>query len=167
MGLNITPLHKRHDRGAFDCGVPALDHYLRRYAGQDLKRRVSRAFVATFTDDPHRVIGYYTLSAGGLGGTELPEERRRRLPGYPIPVAMLGRLAVARDPQGDGIGAILLANALSRVAQAARVMAVYAVVVEAIDERAAAFYDRFGFLPLRSHPLKRFLPLDSFAESAV
>lgn len=164
MDLSITPLNKRHDRRTFDCGEPSLNHYLHRYAGQDLKRRISRVFVATFDDQPQRVIGYYTLSAGSLGGTELPEERRRRLPGYPVPIAILGRLAVTHAHQGDGLGAILLADALRRVSQAAQVMAVYAVVVEAIDPRAAAYYERFGFFPLRSHPLKLFLPLDSVAK---
>lgn len=161
MDLIITPLGKQHDRKSFDCGEPSLNQYLHRYANQDTKRRVNRVFVASPPDAPRQVIGYYSLSAGSLDTADLPETLRRRLPRYPAPVVLLGRLAVVESRQGKGLGSILLADALQRVAQASQVMAVYAVVVDALNDRAAEFYRQFGFIPFPSQPLKLFLPMDS------
>lgn len=161
MDLIITPLGKQHDRKSFDCGEPSLNQYLHRYANQDTKRRVNRVFVASPPDAPRQVIGYYSLSAGSLDTADLPETLRQRLPRYPVPVVLLGRLAVVESRQGKGLGSILLADALQRVVQASQVMAVYAVVVDALNDRAAQFYQQFGFIPFPSQPLKLFLPMDS------
>lgn len=163
MDLIILPLGKQHDRKPFDCGEPSLNQYLNRYAGQDIRRRVNRIFVASPPDAPQQVIGYYSLSAGSLDATVLPEAFRRRLPGYPVPVVLLGRLAVAKSHQSMGLGSILLADALQRVAQASAVMAVYAVVVDALNDQVADFYQQFGFISLASQPFKLFLPIDSVA----
>ncbi len=163
MELSLAPLGKQHDRKSFDCGEASLDQYLIRYASQDIKRGVNRVFVASPLDTPRRVIGYYSLSAGSLNANSLPEVFGRRLPRYPVPVARLGRLAVAKSHQGVGLGSILLADALKRVAQASQVMAVYAIVVDALNDHAAEFYQQFGFIPLPSQPLKLFLPMDSIA----
>jgi predicted N-acetyltransferase YhbS len=161
LGLIITTLSKQHDRKSFDCGERSLNQYIHHYAGQDIRRRIGRVFVASLPDAPQQVIGYYSLSAGSLDTTDLPEALRRRLPRYPVPVVLLGRLAVAESRHGQGIGSILLADALQRIVQASQVMAVYAVVVDALNDRAADFYRQFGFIPLPSQPLKLFLPMDS------
>jgi GNAT superfamily N-acetyltransferase len=161
LELIITPLGKQHERKSFDCGERSLNQYLYRYANQDIRRRINRVFAASPPDAPWQVIGYYSLSAGSLDATDLPEEFRRRLPGYPVPVVLLGRLAVAESHQGKGLGSILLADALQRIAQASQVMAVDAAIVDALNDRAAEFYRQFGFIPLPSQPLKLFLPLDS------
>ncbi len=161
MDLVIAPLGKQHDRKAFDCGEQSLNQYLHRYAGQDIKRRVNRVFAASPLDRPQQVVGYYSLSAGSLDATDLPEALGRRLPKYPVPAALLGRLAVTQSCQGKGLGSILLVDALQRVAQASQVMAVYTVVVDALNAEAARFYAQFGFTPLPSQPLKLFLPMDS------
>ena len=163
MELTIAPLGKQHDRKAFDCGEPSLNQYINRYASQDIRRRVNRVFVASIPDAPRQVIGYYSLSAGSLNATALPVALRRRLPGYPVPVVLLGRLAVADSHQGMGLGSILLADALRRIAHASQVMAVYAVVVDALNDQAAELYRQLGFIPLPSQPLKLFLPMDSIA----
>lgn len=164
LNLSISPLDRSHDRKSFDCGEPALNEYLHQYAGQDVKRRVNKVFVVSLPETPRQVIGYYGLSAGSLDAKCLPEGQRKRLPRYPVPVVLLGRLAVAISHQGQGLGSILLADALKRIVQASQVMAVYAVVVEALNEQAAGFYQQFGFIPLPSQPLKLFLPLGSVAE---
>lgn len=163
MDLIIAPLGKQHERKPFDCGEHSLNQYLHRYASQDIKRRVNRVFVASPPDTPQQVIGYYSLSAGSLDTTALPEAFQRRLPRYPVPVVLLGRLAVAESHQGMGLGSILLADALQRIAQASQVMAVYALVVDALNDQAAEFYRQFGFISLPSQPLKLFLPMDSIA----
>jgi GNAT superfamily N-acetyltransferase len=165
LDLTITPLDKRHDRNNFDCGEATLNAYLSRYANQDIRRRVSRVFVASASTEPQRIIGYYSLSAGSLAAADLPEEFRRRLPRYPVPVALVGRLAVDRSYHGQGFGAVLIADALQRIALAGQVMAVYAAVVDALDESAAAFYRQFGFISLPSQPLKLFLPMDTVTRS--
>lgn len=163
MDLVIKPLDKRHDRKNFDCGVAPLNLYLARYANQDIRRRVNRVFVASPRSEPQRVVGYCSLSAGGLAAADLPEKLRHRLPRYPVPVALLGRLAVDKSYQGQGLGAVLIADALQRIALASQVMAVYAVVVDALNESAAEFYRQFGFIRLPSQPLKLFLPMDTVA----
>jgi predicted N-acetyltransferase YhbS len=163
LELIIAPLNKHHERKPFDCGENSLTQYLHRYASQDIRRRVSRVFVASAPEAPRQVIGYYSLSAGSLEATALPEAFRRRLPGYPVPVVLLGRLAIAESHQGMGLGSILLADALQRIAQASQVMAVYAVVVDALNDQAAEFYRQFGYISLPSQPLKLFLPMDSVA----
>jgi GNAT superfamily N-acetyltransferase len=163
LDLIISPLGKSHDRKSFDCGEKSLNEYLHRYASQDIKRRINKVFVASPPQAPQRVIGYYGLSACSLDANDLPDRLRRRLPRYPVPVVLLGRLAVAESHQGQGLGSILLADALQRIVQASQVMAVYAVVVDALDNRAARFYQQFGFIPLPSQPLKLFLPMDSIA----
>lgn len=163
MEFIIAPLDKQYDRKSFDCGETFLNQYLHRYASQDIRRRVNRVFVASPPDVTQQVIGYYSLSAGGLDATDLPEQFRRRLPRYPVPVVLLGRLAVAKFHQGKGLGAILIADALQRIVQASRVMAVFAVIVDALNDRVAEFYQQFGFIRLPSQPLKLFLPMDSVA----
>ena len=161
MDLIITPLGKQHDRKSFDCGEPSLNQYLHRYASQDIRRRVNRVFVASPPDAPQQVIGYYSLSASSLNAADLPQKFRHRLPKYPVPVVLLGRLAIAESHQGRGLGSILVADSLQRIAQASQVMAVYAVVVDALNDRVAEFYRQFGFIPLPSQPLKLFLPMDA------
>ncbi len=164
MDLVITPLNPQHDRATFDCGEFSLNQYLHRYANQDIKKRVNRVFAASPSLTPELVVGYYSLSAGSLDAANLPKISRRRLPRYPVPVAILGRLAISKAYQGQGIGAVLLADALQRSVQASQVMAVYSVVVDALNEQVAEFYLRFGFIPLPSQPLKLFLPLDSVTD---
>lgn len=162
MDLRILPLDNAHDRKSFRCGEPSLDEYLHRYAGRDIRRRINRVFVAVPADEPHQIAAFYSLSAGSLDAKAMPDADRRRLPRYPLAVALVGRLAVATSQQGQGIGAIVLADALSRVAAASVAMAVYAVVVDALDERVADFYRKFGFIALPSRRNTLFLLLDSF-----
>ena len=166
MELVITPLGKRHDRQTFDCcGQDSLNFYLLRYANQDVRRRVTRVFVASPPGSPQRVIAHYSLAAGSLAAADLPEKFRHRLPRYPVPVALLGRLAVDKSYKSQGLGAVLIADALQRIALASQVMAVYAVVVDALNESAAKFYRQFGFIQLPSQPLKLFLPIDTVTKS--
>jgi GNAT superfamily N-acetyltransferase len=140
----------RHDPSEFHSGSEALDRWLARYAGQNERRDAARTFVLT---DADVVIGYYALLAGELDHAEATEQTRQGMSHhYPIPVAVLARLAVDRLHQNRGVGAILLRDALRRVALASEQLAVRAVVVHAIDERAASFYDHFGFRALSATP---------------
>jgi predicted N-acetyltransferase YhbS len=141
----------RHDTADFSCGNELLDRWLIRYAGQSERRDAARSFVAT--TDGHTVCGYYTLIAGQLEHGEATQQARKGLsPHFPVPVAILARLAVDSVRQGQGLGAALLNDALGRVCRASEQVAVRAVVVHAVDESAAAFYERFGFRALSTTP---------------
>lgn len=163
MAYVICPLGPEVDRTAFACGETALDDYLQRHASQDIKRGVARVFVASLADQPQQIVGYYTLSAASVAAQTLPEARRKKLPRYPVPVALLGRLAVSQQAQGAGLGGVLLADACKRVAAASQTLAVAAIVVDAKNERAAAFYKHFGFTELPGQPGRWMLPKSQFA----
>jgi len=142
---------RRHDVADFSCGQESLDRWLRRSAGQGERRDSTRTFVVA--DDGGAVVGYYTLVAGEIDHGEATESVRKGLPRhFPIPVAILARFAVDARRQGEGLGAKLLGDALVRICRAAEEVAVRAVVVHAIDDAAAAFYERFGFRPLGTAP---------------
>lgn len=159
MTLQITVLNANHQRKQFDCGESSLNSYLQQYARQNVKHRINKVFVATDTAYLQTILGYYTLSAGSVHASDLPAEHKRRIPNYPVPVALLGRLAVDKCHQGQRLGTILLADAIQRVEQASEVMAVYAVVVDALNPTAAEFYRQFGFIVFPGQSLKLFLPL--------
>lgn len=147
-----------HDRSAFACGAPALDRYIREHASQDVKRDVARVFVAV-AGEGAIVRGYYTLSAASFQRDSLPAEQAKRLPRYPVPAALLGRLAVDESTKGKGLGAFLLMDALNRLLLATQTLAVHALVVDAKDEAAAAFYRKYGFIPFPDSGRRLFLPM--------
>ncbi len=159
--LVIEPLGSHHDRTAFSCGEPALDSYLQRQASQDVRRRVAQVFV-TIGDTPGKIAGYYSLSAASFAKDELPPALAKRLPHYPVPAAVLGRLAIDRESQGHGLGEVLLLDAIRRVVRASTAVAVYAIIVDAKNERARAFYERYGFRAFAGEPRRLFLPLETF-----
>ena len=157
MDFVIEPLGKHHDRAAFSCGQPDLDDWFRHRAGQDENRNVARVFVAV--DRDLGVIGFYSLNSFTLSINDLPEDISRKLPRYDsIPAAMIGRLARDERVRGRGIGEFLLADAVRRILGAGRSIAVFAIVVEAQNERATDFYTNFGFRPFPLHPKRLFLP---------
>ena len=159
----IEVLGKTHDRTAFDCGSLALDRYLRQQAGQDAEKNVAAPFVLT-VPPALRVLGYYTLSASFVNANELPDSLAKKLPRYPqLPVTLLGRLAVDESMKGRGIGQFLLMDALHRSLEAAANIAAMAVVVDAKDDAAEAFYRHFSFLPLHERPRRLFLPMKTVA----
>lgn len=149
----------RHDRTGFDSGVEALDRYLKAFATQDVRRGLSRLFVVPADRDDPRILGYSSLSAAAVSRAQLPRNLARKLPNYPIPAARIGRLAVHREAQGLGLGEFLLLDACHRVVEAGQVMAVHAIVVDAKDESAAAFYRRYGFIAFVDDPLALFIPI--------
>lgn len=155
---HIEPLMADHNRAGFDCGVATLNDYLKKFARQNQKTGVSRTFVAVRAGRT-AVDGYYCLSAGSVKGADLTVAQRKRLPRYPIPVAHLGRLAVAASAQGRGLGEQLLTDALERVVRIADELGIHAVEVVAKDDSAAAFYRKYGFAALRDDRLHLYLPL--------
>lgn len=163
--IRIEPLGRRHERGAFSCGNTELDEWFRLRASQDEKRNVARVFVAV--DDELGVVGFYSLSTYTLAIEDLPEELARKLPRYDaIPAALIGRLAREERARGRGVGELLLADAVRRIVGVGDTVAVFAIVVDAKDERAVEFYRAFGFQPFASRPRRLFL-LTSTARKAL
>jgi GNAT superfamily N-acetyltransferase len=147
--LRVVPLASTHDRASFSSGVNSLDTYLKTQAGQDVRRKANAVFVMVRADDPTRVLGYFTLCATTLTQGEIPEPARKHIPRYPLVSAtLIGRLAVAKEEQGQGLGGILLAHALRNAYKSAGTVGSCMVVVDAIDEGAAGFYAAHGFVRL-------------------
>ncbi|TAG43845.1 MAG: GNAT family N-acetyltransferase [Betaproteobacteria bacterium] len=150
-----------HDRAAFDCGVPALNEYLQRFALQQSKKGITAVHVLVDSRAPSVILGYYTLSAAQIDVDQLSPEQQRKLPRYPLPCFRMGRLAASADHHGRGIGKLLVGCAVDRCLQARKQVAAYALIVDAKDERAKSFYLHYGFVALRDHPLTLFLGLGS------
>ena len=155
----IEPLKQEHDRGRFDCGEAVLDEYLRRYARQNQDSGIARTFVALGAAEPKRVIGYYSVAVGAIDRANLPAQAAKRFPGFPIPVARIGRLAVDRAMQGQGLGEDLMMDALHRTLRVAAEVGIVAVLIDAKHQRAKRFYARFEFEALPDHPLALWLPM--------
>lgn len=154
----IEPLGPKHDRAAFSCGVEALDAYLHKQAGQDLKKRAAVPFVVA--PDGKTIAGYYTLSQYAVQLDAIPAEVAKKLPKYPVvPATLLGRLAVSTAFRGQGLGAMLLMDALYRSLRHSRELASAGVVVDAKDAAALAFYKKYGFLELPKVERRLFLPM--------
>lgn len=152
----IEPLATHHDRAAFSCGVPALDIYLQRQARQDMERNLAAVFI--LTSDSKTVAGFYTLSAHSIQAAELPEGLGKKLPRFPLPVTLLGRMAISQSLRGQRLGEFLLLHALERAWLGSHQVASWAVVVDA-KEGARDFYLKHDFLPLPSHPDRLVLPM--------
>ena len=160
QNLVIAPLNAAHDRAGFNCNIEALDKYIHKQAGQDIKRRISRIFVASLPDSPKVIEGYYSLSTLSIKLSQLPEKLARKIPKHPVPAALIGRLAVSKNTQGYGIGKMLLADAIKRTLSVSDQIAIYAIIVDAIDNNSKGFYERFGFASLSDNSSKLFLPLN-------
>jgi len=159
----VELLNSTHELLQFDCGKhPSLNDWLRRFALSNQRSDGSRTFVVHRSN---RVVGYYSIAAGSVLREEAPTRIGKGLPNQPIPVAVLGRLAVDQSEQGTGLGSALLKDALSRISQAADSLAIRAVLVHAIDEDAARFYERFDFERSPAHPLHLLLLMKDLRNS--
>ncbi|HEY2136671.1 MAG TPA: GNAT family N-acetyltransferase [Xanthobacteraceae bacterium] len=157
-GFNIEPLTSAHQRKNFASGVAALDRYLHELATQDMRRRVSNCFVALATDQT--VAGYYTLAAAGFPLSELSAEVTKRLPRYRLlPAGLIGRLAVDLRFRGRRLGSTLVMDAVHRAMRADP--AIFALVVDAKDEAAVAFYQHLGFIRFQSSSMRLFLAIET------
>jgi GNAT superfamily N-acetyltransferase len=141
----VEPLNRSHDLSRFDCGAhESLNLWLRKHALQNQANDSARTYVV------HRdnvVVGYYSISAGSIARESATSRAAQGLARHPIPIALLGRLAVHREEQGVSLGAALLKDALVRVEHAADILGIRAVLVHAIDQTARAFYEKFDFEP--------------------
>jgi GNAT superfamily N-acetyltransferase len=154
--IQIQPLTGSHKKQDFDCGDPSLNHWLQQVARQHQDKGLSKTFVATLEENSTQVCGYYALTLAELDSQHLPQAWRKKMPRR-IPGVRLGRLAVNARYQGKGLGELLLVDALSRAARIYREAGGIGLFVDALDERAAQFYQRFGFAAAPDNPLLLFL----------
>jgi ribosomal protein S18 acetylase RimI-like enzyme len=155
--FRLEPLAQEHERSLFRCGEDALDRYFQTQVTQDIRRHVANCFVAVEAVTSH-IAAWYTISAASIPLVDLPPDQTRRLPRYPaVQAVRIGRLAVDQNFQGRGLGAALLADAASRALNADA--AAFTLLVDAGNDPAVAFYQRFGFRILASQPRTLCLPL--------
>lgn len=159
--LRIEALTSHHDQDHFSCGVDSLDRYLRTQASQDVRRKANGVFILVEPDKPDVVLGYYSLCATGVAQGDVPAAVRKHIPRYPLVSATLvGRLAVSEARQGKRLGAMLLADAVRRAYASAATVGSSMLVVDALTERAAAFYEGNGFVRLPDS-LRLVLPMQT------
>lgn len=168
MALRFTLLDtRRHDRAGFRSGIPALDTYLRQQAGQHQRDNIATTHVLADDGDAARILGYCSLAAAQLHLHDLQPADRKRLPAYPVPAVRIGRLAVAQDEQGQGYGRLLLGHAMNCSVALQAQLGVRVLVVDAKDDRAAAFYRAYGFQPTAAQALTLYLPLGASVPTPV
>lgn len=149
--MRIERLDARHHLGAFDSGSDELDSWLRHHALAAQRMDSARTFIVTSSAE---ILGYFSLTMGSVRRADAPAKLVRGLPAYPVGMVLLARLAVDRHHQGQGTGAVVLAEALRKAVTAGEAAAARLVVVDAIDDHAAAFYRHHGFIPAPEHDLR-------------
>jgi GNAT superfamily N-acetyltransferase len=156
----IEALAPTHDRNPFDCGAIGLNDWLHKLAGQFVRRDLARVYVAVRGNEP-RILGYYAISAHHVLHQMLPGELVKGLPRMELPTILLGRLAVDRSVKGEGLGRLLLIDALRRAQSLVDQIGIRAVEVDAIDDAARQFYVKFGFQPLLDDVRHLILPMQA------
>ncbi len=163
--LRIEPLSRRHDRKGFDCGQPALNDYLQKIAIQHIEKGISRTFVLIDTDTPTKICGFFTLAGCEVVTRNLPAGYAGKYPSK-APAAKLARMAVSVDRQRQGLGTIIMAEAIKRILSIAEHIGIIGIFVDAKNQSAREYYEQFGFIALLEFPLILFLPLRSL-QSAI
>ena len=143
----------------FDCGSHPLNEYLKKYARQNHESGLGKTYVAI--DEEEGVIGYYTISTAQVKSDFLPQKVTKKLPKYPIPAVRIGRLAVDKSMHGQGLGKELLMHALTNILELSERVGIFLVIVDAKDDDAVVFYEKYGFVQSPENPKTLFLLLDS------
>jgi GNAT superfamily N-acetyltransferase len=159
------PIGRHHDRKRFDCGSAVLNEYFERYARQNHESGGAKTFVAVSPAQPTHVLGFYSISPGAIEFARVPAQLTKKLGRYDVPVFRLGRLAVDRSVQGQGLGGDLILAAGERALAVATEVGGAALAIDAKDEKAARWYQQFGALALLDDPLKLILPLAVIADA--
>lgn len=167
--MEIRPLNKNHDRTSFDCGNSELNGFLKRAARQAAEKNLSRTFVLVDEDVPDRILGFFSLTSCEVNITDVPpKEQKKYPPQHGLPAVRLARMAVALEEQKKGFGELLLAEAISRTASVADSVGIIGLFVDAKDEKAKAFYQKYGFVVTNPEkPFLLFLPSASLIKAAA
>ena len=154
----ISKLSNIFEMDSFFCGKGQLDVYIKKFALINQRNNIGQTWVL-HKEQSTNIVGYYTLSATKVFKSSLPSENTAGLPNYPIPCVLLGKLAVDNEHQGKGFGKYLLYDALTRIKNISSTVGCNAVIVEALDETAANFYKKYGFIQFTDKELSLFLPV--------
>lgn len=164
MALTIQKLNAQHDVNSFSCGEPDLDDWLQRFARQHEKKSISKTYVLVDEADPKTIRGFYAITICTVDGTDLPEAMRKKLPRN-VPGYKIGRLARDLKFRGEGVGELLLVDAMMKAKYLAGVAGGFALFVDAKNQKAADFYADFGFVPLPDNPLQLLIPMASIPDA--
>ena len=156
--VRIVRLDTSHKKSEFDCGREELNEFLSRYAGQNARNGISVTYVA-IAEGSDDILGFYSISNGEVAHRDLPESEARKLPRYPVPVVRIGRLATSTSARGQGIGKLLLIDALQRTLNLSEEIGIRAVEVDAKTPEARAFYSQYGFVRLADDELHLYLAI--------
>jgi GNAT superfamily N-acetyltransferase len=156
----IELITKAHNRADFNCGKLQLNNYFKTQAREHNKKDITRIFVAVAGNSSIRVVGYYGLTSASIAASELSDQMIKGLPRYPIPCALLARLAVDVSFHKKGLGGVLLAHAWRNVLEVSKTLAIKSMIVDAKDQEAKTFYLHHGFIQLTSDPMRLVLPID-------
>lgn len=159
MNIRIVPISKSIDRKNFKCGIDDLDRYLKQFAVLNDRNNIGKTFVAIESSHPQKPIGYYTVSMAQILFKNLPDSIRKGLPKYPVPAMRIGKLAVDSRFKGLHIGSFLLKDAFLRAINISSEIALYFVLVDALNEDARNFYLKYGFTAFENNPLTLVIPL--------
>jgi predicted GNAT family N-acyltransferase len=160
-GLRFEKLTREHERARFDCGVKDLNSYIRQFARQNASNNLSETYV--LTDASKEIFGFYTISTASLEYDAYPD--KKGLPKYAIPSALIGRLAVDKHQHGKGYGKLLLIDALQRILNISDEIGIHCITVEAKDEAAKQFYQRYGFEALSDEQQHLFISVKKVKNS--
>lgn len=161
----FKPIDNSVNRDNFDCGVPELNDYLKKYAKQNHQKGIAKTFVAIPEDGKPNVAGYYSVSMSEIQRESMPKSYGKGLPRYPVPAMRMGKLAVDSSMQGRKLGEALLMECLRRAIRLSQDVGIFAVVVDALNQEAKAFYSRYGFIALQSNSLSLFIPLKTVSKA--
>lgn len=161
----ITPLDRSYDRAGFDCGVAELNAFLKTTARQHCQKGISRTFV--LTDGGKAIIGFFALSLCEVKPEPLPSGYAGKYPAHPLPAVRLARLAVSRKEQGKHYGKLLLTEAVYRTALIAEQAGLISLFVDAKDDTARKFYERYGFISIPEQPMQLFLPIETIRSATI
>lgn len=156
--MRFEEINRSHNRNGFDCGVKALNDFLKNLARQNLKKGLSRTFVLVDEEIPEEISGFYTLSMFEISAQKLPSKFANKYKGQ-LPAVKLARLAVSRGQQNRGLGRHLIINAIKRVIRISENVGIIGFFVDAKTEEVRNYYQKFGFIQLPQHSLELFLPL--------
>lgn len=164
MALAFHILDKTFDRNSFDCGIEELNNFLKKEARQQQGRGFNVTLVLVDSTNPKKILGYYSMMSSTMNADSLPIAIAKKLPKHPIPAVRIGRLARDISAKGQGIGELLLTNALERIKRVSTEIGVYCVIVDAKNVLAKNFYLKYGFIEFNDAPMSIFLPVASLAE---
>jgi GNAT superfamily N-acetyltransferase len=164
---DFVPFEKKYQTEHFECGYQMLNDYLKKYARQNHEKGIAKTFVAISQEKSLRIDGYYTLSSTVIEFDSMAKSYQQKMPKYPIPAILIGKLAVDNSVQGKGLGGELLVDALLRIVKVSGEIGIFAVRVDAINLKAKEFYLKYEFIPFSDQSLSLFLPIKTIIKELV